>query len=154
MGKYRLIERKANPLDKQDKTIKFYAKPVYERPMKTSQFAKNASVGMAITPKEMEAAVDQFNQYAVQLLLMGRTVEIPGIGFLRISFKSEGAESPDKFNARTMISSPRIIFTANNELRKTIRDGMTYENVGVRAGGKDYTSIGEYMKTLSPALPL
>ena len=146
MGKYKLVERKENPMDKNSNARKFYAKPVYERPLSTTQFARNASVGMAITPKEMEAAGDQFYQYAVQMLLMGRGVEIPGIGFIRISFKSEGVDSPDKFNARTMISSPRIVFKAKPELRAIIRDGMTYENAGVRAGGKDYKSVGEYMK--------
>ena len=144
MSKYKIIERKANPMNKQDKTVKYYAKPVSERALSTAQFAKNASVGMAITPKEMEAAIEQFSQYAMQMLLMGRSVEIPNIGTLRLSFKSDGAESPEKFNARTMINSPRILFRPKPDIRSTIMNSITYENAGVRAGGKDYPSIKAY----------
>ena len=148
MSKYKIIERKANPMDKQDLTVKFYAKPVTERPLSTAQFAKNASVGMAITPKEMEAAIEQFSQYAMQMMLMGRSVEIPGIGTLRISFKSEGAETPEKFNPRTMINSPRILFTAKPEVRSTIINNISYEIAGVRAGGKDYASVKDYLDAI------
>ncbi len=144
MGKYKLVAQKANPMNKQDQTIKFYAKPVTEKALSTAQFAKNASVGMAITPKEMEAAIEQFSTYAMQVLLMGRSVELPGIGTLRISFKSEGAETPEKFNPRTMINSPRIIFRPKPEIRDTIVNGITYELAGVRAGGKDYASVKDY----------
>ena len=124
--------------------MKFYAKPVTERPLSTAQFAKNASVGMALTPKEMEAAIEQFSQYAMQVMLMGRSVEIPGIGTLRISFKSEGADAPELFNARTMIKNPRILFTAKPDVRANIINNISYENAGVRAGGKDYPSIKDY----------
>lgn len=144
MGKYKLVERKANPLNKQDTTTKFYAKPMTDRALSTTQFAKAASQGMALTAKEMEAALDQFGQYALQILLMGRAVEVPGIGSLRISFKSAGADTPEEFNARTMISSPRILFTPKPEVRAAIVNGMTYENAGVRAGGKDYVSVKAY----------
>ena len=64
----------------------------------------------------------------------------------RLFFSSKGVENPDDFNARTMISNPRIIFRPSAELKNAIKEGMYYENAGVRADGVNYASLAAYRK--------
>ena len=153
MGKYKLIERKANPLDKTSTAKKFYACPKTEKALPTRTFAKNASVGMALTPSEMEAALEQFGTKALEYLLIGHSVEIPGIGTLRITFKSEGANTPMEFNASSMIKSPRILFTAKPEVREAIRTSISYELAGIKADGREYKDMKEYKEAKGITTP-
>ena len=144
MAKYKLVERRSNAMVKNDPTKKFYAAPVTERAMPVAQFARLATTDSALSPGEMLAALEFFGQTAMQQLLQGHSVEVPGIGTLRISFSSKGVDKPEQFNARTMISNARIIFRPKPEVRNAIREGMYYENAGVRADGVDYASIAAY----------
>ena len=146
MANYKLIQRKLKELGKDETTKKFYAIPVTERPLTVPQFAKIATTDSALSPGEMLAALELFGQTALQQLLQGHSVEVPGIGSLRISFSSKGVDNPDDFKPRTMISNPRIIFRPKPEVKNAIKEGMYYENAGVRADGVDYSSIAAYKK--------
>ena len=146
MANYRLIQRRINVLAQDKIKEKFYAIPVTERALSVQQFAKLATTDSALSSGEMLAALEFFGQTAMQQLLQGHSVEIPGIGTLRISFSSKGVDKPEQFNARTMISNARIIFRPKPEVRNAIREGMYYENAGVRADGVDYASIAAYKK--------
>lgn len=146
MAKYRLIERKVTPFGDRKEIKKFYAAPVTERAMDVQQFARLATTDSALSSGEMLAALEFFGKTAMQQLLQGHSVEVPGIGTLRISFSSKGVDKPEQFNARTMISNARIIFRPKPEVRNAIREGMYYENAGVRADGVDYASIAAYKK--------
>ena len=145
MAKFKIIERNSNPREK-DAPKKFYATPITERALSTQQFAKLATTDAAISPGEMLAALDLFGKTALQQLLQGHSVEVPGIGTLRISFSSKGADTPEDFNARTMISGARVLFRPKVEVKQAIANGMYYENAGVRAEGKDYVSLAAYKK--------
>ena len=146
MANYRLIQRRINVLAQDKIKEKFYAIPVTERALSAQQFAKLATTDSALSSGEMLAALEFFGQTAMQQLLQGHSVEIPGIGTLRISFSSKGVDKPEQFNARTMISNARILFRPKAEMRNAIREGMYYENAGVRADGVDYASIAAYKK--------
>lgn len=146
MANYRLIQRRINVLAQDKIKEKFYAIPVTERALSVQQFAKLATTDSALSSGEMLAALEFFGQTAMQQLLQGHSVEIPGIGTLRISFSSKGVDKPEQFNARTMISNARILFRPKAEVRNAIREGMYYENAGVRADGVDYASIAAYKK--------
>ena len=146
MAKYKLVERRSNAMVKNDPTKTFYAAPVTERAMPVAQFARLATTDSALSAGEMLAALEFFGQTAMQQLLQGHSVEVPGIGTLRISFSSKGVDKPEQFNACTMISNARILFRPKAEVRNAIREGMYYENAGVRADGVDYASIAAYKK--------
>ena len=145
MANYKLIQRNVNALAK-DGEKKFYAVPVTERALSVPQFAKLATTDSALSSGEMLAALELFGKTALPQLLQGHSVEVPGIGHFRLSFSSKGVENPDDFNARMMISNPRVIFRPCAELKNAIKEGMYYENAGVRANGIDYASLAAYRK--------
>ena len=144
MLQYKLVEKNSTPGVKNSTQKKFYASPKTNRALGVRAFAKLATADASISVGDMENALDLFGRTALQQLLQGHSVEIPDIGSLRITFRSEGVTQPEDFRAQTMISNPRIIFTPKPEIRDAIRTGIGYELAGVRAGGHDYTSIAEY----------
>ena len=152
MLQYKLVEKNSTPGVKNSTAKKFYASPKTNRPLGVRAFAKLATADASISVGDMENALDLFGRTALQQLLQGHSVEIPDIGTLRLSFRSEGVAQPEDFRAQTMISNPRIIFTPKPEIRDAIRTGIGYELAGVRAGGHDYTSIAEY-RSLSGTAP-
>ena len=146
MLQYKLVERSSTPGVKNSTAKKFYASPKTNRALGVRAFAKLATADASLSVGDMENALDLFGRTALQQLLQGHSVEIPDIGTLRLTFRSEGVDQPEDFRAQTMISKPRILFTPKPEIRDAIRTGIGYEQAGVRAGGHDYTSIAEYRR--------
>ncbi len=144
MAKFKLVEMKANPLDKNDTRKKYYAKPQTERALSPYAFSKLASVGMTVAAKEMEAGLVQFGEKALEYIVLGRSVEIPGIGTLHLTFRSEGVDSPTEFNAASMIKSPRIIFTPKPEVREALRTGLFFELAGIQQGKTFYKTLKDF----------
>jgi methylmalonyl-CoA mutase cobalamin-binding subunit len=52
---------------------------------------------------------------------MGKSVNLGEFGTLRISFSSEGVETPDDFNV-SKISGVKVVFTPSVELKKALDD--------------------------------
>ena len=144
MGNYKLIQR-ANPL-KKDAPKKWYASPLTNKPLELKAMTRVATENTTTAPIEMEASMEHFVNHTQKQLLQGHTVNVPGFGSFRITFKSEGVENINDFNAGQMIKSPRILFTPAKELRETIKSQMKFENGGVLQDGISYSSMADYRK--------
>ena len=140
----RLVEKNAKPGVKDSAERKFYAVPDSDRSRPQRDLSREATQDSSIGVGEYDHALLLFGRKALSELLLGHTVDIPEIGSLRISFKSEGVVQPEDFHNPSMISNPRIIFTPKKEVRALLRTSMSYSINGVRAGGHDYVSIKEY----------
>ena len=77
-------------------------------------------------------------------LQLGNSVQLGKLGTLRLSFGSVGVEDVDQFNAATMIKNVKVIFTPSKELMSSIKDGLSFENVGVVDNGFTYASTRAY----------
>lgn len=146
MGNYKLIQR-ANPL-KKDAPKKWYASPLTNKPLELKAMTRVATENTTTAPIEMEASMEHFVNHTQKQLLQGHTVNVPGFGSFRITFKSEGVENINDFNAGQMIKSPRILFTPAKELRETIKNQMKFENGGVLQDGISYASMADYRKAI------
>ena len=140
----RLVEKSSQPGVKESTEKKFYAVPSSQRPLPPLQLARHATQDSSLSPYEFLSGVHLYCRESINDLLAGRTVEIPEIGSLRISFQSEGVSQPEEFRASSMIHHPRIIFTPKKELRDRLDNELSFNVNGVRAGGHDYVSIREY----------
>ena len=77
-------------------------------------------------------------------IAVGNSVQLGKLGTLRLSFGSVGVEDVDQFNAATMIKNVKVIFTPSKELMSAIKDGLSFENVGVVDNGFTYASTRAY----------
>ena len=131
---------------KKDAPKKWYASPLTNKPLELKAMTRVATENTTTAPIEMEASMEHFVNHTQKQLLQGHTVNVPGFGSFRITFKSEGVENINDFNAGQMIKSPRILFTPAKELRETIKSQMKFENGGVLQDGVSYASMADYRK--------
>jgi len=141
---YKLVQKK-NPL-KKDEPAKWYAVPNSARPLAQKALTRAATENTTTAPIELESAMELLAAFIPQQLQQGHTVSVPGLGTFRLSFKSEGVEDINKFNAGQMIKSPRILFTPAKELREKTLLGINFENGGVLEAGVNYASLMDYRK--------
>ncbi|VFB14686.1 DNA-binding protein [Bacteroides heparinolyticus] len=141
---YKLVQKK-NP-QKKSEPAKWYATPNSAKPLAQKALTRAATENTTTAPIEMEAAMELLAAFIPQQLKQGHTVNVPGMGTFRLTFKSEGVEDIDKFNAGQMIKSPRIVFTPAKELRERTLQGISYENSGVLEAGVNYASMADYRK--------
>ncbi|MGP1623974.1 hypothetical protein [Bacteroides heparinolyticus] len=141
---YKLVQRK-NPL-KKDEPAKWYATPNSAKPLSPKALTRAATANTTTAPIELEAAMELLAAFIPQQLQQGHTVNVPGLGTFRLTFKSDGVEDIDKFNAGQMIKSPRIVFTPAKELREKTLQGLSFENGGVLENKINYASLADYRK--------
>ena len=144
MYKYKLI-KKTNPREK-DAPKKWYATPISEESLSTKAMTRAATANTTTSPQEMAAAIELLGQYAIEQLLQGHTVRVGDLGTFRITFKSEGVDDINDFNAAKMIKNPRILFTPSKEFREAVVGGIQFQNGGVLDEGISYASIVDYRK--------
>ncbi|VFB13087.1 DNA-binding protein [Bacteroides heparinolyticus] len=106
---YKLVKKK-NPLKKDD-PAKWYAVPNSARPLAQKAMTRAATENTSTAPIELESAMELLAAFIPQQLQQGHTVNVPGLGTFRLTFKSEGVEDINLFNAGLMIKSPRVVFT-------------------------------------------
>ena len=114
--KYKLIQR-ANPQDRSKQ--KWYASPVNDGRITQKAIAADivelSSLSRGDVSNVIECLIDTVPKY----LLMGKSVNLGDLGTLRLSFKSEGVEDADKFNAG-MISNVKVVFTPSVDFKDAL----------------------------------
>ena len=141
---YKLVQRK-NPLKKEE-PAKWYATPNSAKPLSPKALTRAATANTTTAPIELEAAMELLAAFIPQQLQQGHTVNVPGLGSFRLTFKSDGVEDINKFNAGQMIKSPRIVFTPAKDLKEKTLQGLSFENGGVLEAGINYASLADYRK--------
>ena len=89
-------------------------------------------------------------KYVPKQIVQGHTVHIPGVGYLRLSFKSKGVENIEDFNAGEMIYDAKLVFKPDEELRSAILENLQYEEGGVLAEGIEYANRKSYLQLVNP----
>lgn len=144
MATYKLIQKK-NPM-KPAEASKWYAISNSAQQLSGRAMVKAATANTTISATEMQSAIDLLAEFIPKQLKQGHSVNVPGLGTFRLSFKSEGAETIEKFTAESMIKNKRVVFIPCKELKETILQGLTFENNGVIEDGTTYASLKEYHK--------
>ncbi|ADV45038.1 hypothetical protein [Bacteroides helcogenes] len=149
MQNYKLVKR-GNPA-KKDAPKKWYAIPVSYEAQNVKTMTRAATENTTTAPFELESALELLGNYAKQQLLQGHIVRIGSLGTLRITFKSEGVDDINQFNAGQMIKEARVLFTPSKELRESVVKGLQYQNGGVLEDGISYTSLSDYKRAKGSA---
>lgn len=142
MYKYKLIQKTSptNPTEAK----KWYATSIGEKAQTVKAMTRAATENTTTAPIEMEAALELLGKYAVQQLQQGHIIKLGDLGTLRITFKSAGTDTVDDFDASTMITNPRVLFTPSKEFREEVLNGLQFENGGVLENGVTYASLADY----------
>ena len=83
------------------------------------QIADDIVALSSLSRGDISNVIDNLLDTVPKYLLMGKSINLSGLGTFRLSFSSKGADTPEKFNA-SMISGMKVIFTPSPELKNAI----------------------------------
>ena len=142
-AKYKLTRRK-NPIKKTDTPL-WYAIPSVVNRQTTREVCKIVTRGSTTYPTEAESSFNLVVDGIPHELQLGSSVQLGRLGWIRLSFGSEGVEDITKFDAASMIKNIKVIFTPSKELMAEIKNGLTFENVGVVEEGFTFPDTRSYL---------
>ena len=129
---YKKVWRLLNPLDKKS------AKKVY--PVITYKY------GVAMDLKQIAKKISRLSGVSEGVLkeelLLGRSVNIDGLGFFYLAARSKGADTAEAFTAND-ITGLRVCFRANKEIRITANGSTRSEGLSL----KDVDRINDELPT-------
>lgn len=143
--KYKLVEKSSNPRDK-SAPKKWYANPQSNTALAGKAMTRAAAKNTTMAPIELEAALELLADFIPEQLLQGHTVTIPGLGYFRLTFKSKGADTVKEFNPQEMIYNVRPVFVPDAEFRTRVKQGVEFEDGGVKQGEVNYATRADYYK--------
>ena len=142
--KYKLV-KKRNPQDPEGPQ-KWYATTNTERALPDEEMLKRATKNSTVSPGEFRLSMEALVSYVPEELRNGRNVRIPGLGTFRMTFKSQGADTVEGYDANELIYEPRVIFTPEAALRDALIHNLEFEDGGVLEDGVSYASRADYKK--------
>ena len=142
MLKYTLVQKRN--LQDPEGPKKWYASPKLVQRLEFPAVCRRVTRHTSIAPTEMKSAMDLLVEVLPEILCDSNSANI-GIGTLRMSYGSEGADSPEVFDV-SMIRNPKLIFTPSKDFLAAIAREISFENIGVVEEGFTYPSIDEYKK--------
>ena len=146
MAKFKLTQKK-NPM-KKDEPAKWYAIPSVVNRLTTRTVCKVVTRNTTTAPTEAESTFNLVCDGIVHELQQGNSVQLGELGWLRLSFGSEGVEDITKFDAASMIKNLKVVFSPSKTLLSSIEQGLEFENVGVVNDGFTFPSTKSYLKYL------
>ena len=123
--KYKLIQRK-NPKNPAEPP-KWYAARVNTGKITQKDISDDIVDLSSLSRGDVSNVIDNLLVTVPKYMLLGKSVNLSGLGTFRISFSSKGVETKKAFQTR-MISRMRVIFVPSTELRKKISD-LKYERL-------------------------
>ncbi len=142
MAKFKLVQ-KVNP-QKRNEPARWFAIPKIVARMTTRAVCKYVTRNTTVAPTEAEATLNLVLDAVPQLLKDGNSAQIGNLGWLRLSFGSEGVEEPGKFNAESMMRNLKIVFTPSKELVEEVSKGIAYESAGIVEEGFTFPTLKAY----------
>ena len=124
----------------------WHATPVITNRLTTRSVCKVVTRNTTTAPTEAESTFNLVCDGIVHELQQGNSVQLGELGWLRLSFGSEGVDNLEDFNAATMIKNVKIVFTPSKTLMNDIKNGLEFENVGVVDEGFTFPSTKSYLE--------
>lgn len=142
--KYKLSQKR-NPA-KPDDPAKWYAIPNIVNRLTTKSVCKVVTRGSSTHPTEAESTFNLVCDSVPHELQQGNSVQLGSLGWIRLSFSSEGVTDINQFDAASMIRNVKVVFTPSKELMTAIRQGIEFENTGVVESGFTFASTKAYLE--------
>ena len=115
--KYKLTQRR-NP-QQPEAAQKWYASPINAGKVSQKNISEDIVALSSLSRGDVSSVIENLLDTVPKYLLMGKSVNLGGLGTFRLSFSSKGVDAPQEFNTN-MISGVKVIFTPSSELREKV----------------------------------
>lgn len=137
--KYSLSAHPSNPSDKENKSMKVYARIQYDQIVTLEDLARHIhDHGSPFNEAVIEGVLLEMVNCIHEQIVDGNRVQLGKLGTLQAALRSKGADSPDNFQPEAYIEAIEVNWTPSEKFKNLKNDpNIKYEQVLTRKGMTD-----------------
>lgn len=127
MLRYKLVQRKDMTKGALEGSKLYYPQVVNQGRVSFDSLCEEVAEQSALTSGDIKSCMDRLVNCLVRHLKEGRSVDCGDLGSFRINIRSTGADTPETYDAATMMRKPSIQYYLGKRLRDMQDTGVQYE---------------------------
>lgn len=127
MLRYKLVQRKDMSKGALEGSKLYYPQVVNQGRVSFDSLCEEVAEQSSLTSGDIKNCMDRLINCLVRHLKEGRSVDCGDLGSFRINIRSTGADTPETYDAATMMRKPSIQYYLGKKLRDMQDTGVQYE---------------------------
>ena len=127
MLKYKLVQRKDMSKGALEGSKLYYPQVINQGRVSFDSLCEEVAEQSSLTSGDIKNCLDRLINCLVRHLKEGRSVDCGDLGSFRINIRSTGADTPEAYDAATMMRKPSIQYYLGKKLRDMQDTGVQYE---------------------------
>lgn len=127
MLRYKLVQRKDMTKGALEDAKLYYPQVINQGRVSFDSLCEEVAEQSSLTSGDIKNCMDRMINCLVRHLKEGRSVDCGDLGSFRINIRSTGADTPEAYDAATMMRKPSIQYYLGKKLRDMQDTGVQYE---------------------------
>lgn len=127
MLRYKLVQRKDMSKGALEGSKLYYPQVINQGRVSFDSLCEEVAEQSSLTSGDIKNCLDRLINCLVRHLKEGRSVDCGDLGSFRINIRSTGADTPEAYDAATMMRKPSIQYYLGKKLRDMQDTGVQYE---------------------------
>lgn len=127
MLKYKLVQRKDMTRGALEDAKLYYPQVINQGRVSFDSLCEEVAEQSSLTSGDIKNCMDRLINCLVRHLKEGRSVDCGDLGSFRINIRSTGADTPEAYDAATMMRKPSVQYYLGKKLRDMQDTGVQYE---------------------------
>lgn len=127
MLRYKLVQRKDMSKGALEGSKLYYPQVINQGRVSFDSLCDEVAEQSSLTSGDIKNCMDRLINCLVRHLKEGRSVDCGDLGSFRINIRSTGADTPEAYDAATMMRKPSIQYYLGKKLRDMQDTGVQYE---------------------------
>ena len=127
MLRYKLVQRKDMTKGALENAKLYYPQVINLGRVSFDSLCEEVAEQSSLTSGDIKNCMDRLINCLVRHLKEGRSVDCGDLGSFRINIRSTGADTPETYDAATMMRKPSIQYYLGKKLRDMQDTGVQYE---------------------------
>lgn len=127
MLRYKLVQRKDMSKGALEGSKLYYPQVINQGRVSFDSLCEEVAEQSSLTSGDIKNCMDRLINCLVRHLKEGRSVDCGDLGSFRINSRSTGADTPEAYDAATMMRKPSIQYYLGKKLRDMQDTGVQYE---------------------------
>lgn len=127
MLRYKLVQRKDMTKGALENAKLYYPQVINQGRVSFDSLCEEVAEQSSLTSGDIKNCMDRLINCLVRHLKEGRSVDCGDLGSFRINIRSTGADTPETYDAATMMRKPSVQYYLGKKLRDMQDTGVQYE---------------------------
>ncbi len=127
MLRYKLVQRKDMTKGALENAKLYYPQVINQGRVSFDSLCEEVAEQSSLTSGDIKNCMDRLVNCLVRHLKEGRSVDCGDLGSFRINIRSTGADTPEAYDAATMMRKPSVQYYLGKKLRDMQDTGVQYE---------------------------